>query len=119
MAHTITALNGAGVTTPLAVSEPSSDMESRTIYHDTLDGGVGQSWIPPRPRSGTLTLTYTAEADANAARLLFAAAPRFSWVTTDVSTLSMTFGVDSSISTNLDASTGVWTVSVGFQELPA
>jgi hypothetical protein len=117
--HTITALNGAGSTAPLTVSDYSSSMESRTSYHDTLDGGLGQSWVRPRPRSGTLTLTYDNETDANTARLLHALAPALQWLTSDLTTASMTYGVDGSIDLSQDAEAGVWTLSVGFQELAA
>jgi hypothetical protein len=119
MAHTITASNGAGSTTPLAVSEYSSSMSSRTVYHDTLDGGLGQSWVPPRPRSGTLTLTYATEAAANAARLLHAQSPTYLWATDALTTVPMTYGVDGSIDLSYDAGSKVWTLTVGFQEVPA
>jgi len=119
MAHTITATNGTGSTSPVAVSNYSISMQSRTVYHDTLDGGLGQSWVPPRPGSGTLTLTYLTEADANAARLLHTLSPTYAWATDALTTVAMTYGVDGSVDLSYDAAARVWTLTVGYQVVPA
>lgn len=109
--HTITATNGAGTTTPLAVEGYSLSLESRSHFHDTLDGGIGFAYVPPRPGSGPITLVYSSRAAAYAALSLHSLSPLFSWVSEDVPEASMTYAVDGSVSIT-PGDSGLWRVSV-------
>lgn len=118
MTHTITATNGAGSTTPLAVAGYDAARESRNIVHDLLDGSIGVSFIAPRPRSGTLVTVYSDRAEAFAAYALYAQETTFTYVSSDLTELSMTFVLDGSLSIEQDDElTDVWYVNVSFQEV--
>lgn len=118
--HTITATNGAGETSPLAVAGYAADRESRTIIHDLLDGTIGVSYVPPRPRSGTLVTVYEDRAQAWAAYHLYANSATFDYVPDDVPELGMTFTLDGRLNIEQDDDApDVWYVNVDYQEVPA
>jgi len=118
MAHVITATDGSGSTEPLFVDGYRPSRESRNIIHDLLDGSIGVSYVAPRPRSGELRLGYDNEADAFAAYNLHANETSFIYVSSDFENFAMTYALDGSLDMELDP-TGVWIVTVGFQELSA
>lgn len=117
MTHTISATNGAGSTSPVAIGGYSPSRASRNKIHDLLDGSIGVSYVAPRPRSGTLRLFYTSKTAAFAAYNLHAAKTSFALTSTDVAEVGMTYALDGSVDMDLDAETGQWWVAVGFQEL--
>lgn len=117
MTHSISANNGAGTVTPLLVSGYTPSRQSRNLVHDLLDGSLGVSFIPPRPRSGQLRLLFRTEDDAFEAFNLFGAATSFTYTNTDVPSVGMTFVLDGSVDLDLDALMGNWWVTVGFQEV--
>ncbi|AZS40044.1 hypothetical protein CVS54_01366 [Microbacterium oxydans] len=120
MSHTITASNGAGTTSPLAVAGYDSSRRSRNIIHDLLDGSIGVSYIAPRPRSGDLVTAYTDRAQAFAAFALYSQETSFTYVSDELGELGMTFVLDGSLdieSEALDETTTVWWVRVGYQEV--
>lgn len=110
MTHTIIATNGAGSASPIAVEGYNLSLESRSIFHDTLDGGIGFSYIPPRPASGTITLVFTSRVSAYDALNLHKAAPLFTWTSSDVPEASMTYAVDGNVT--ITPGVGVWRVQV-------
>lgn len=116
MPHTISAANGAGTTSPVLIDGYNPRRESRNKIHDLLDGSIGVSFIAPRPRSGTLRLLYTTEADAAAALSLHAQETSFT-LSTDLPTVGMTYVLDGSLDVDLDAEQGHWWVEVGYQEV--
>ena len=116
--HLITATNGAGVTEPLAVAGYRTARASRNIIHDLLDGSIGVSFIPPRPRADTLVTVYTDRAAAFAAYALYAEPTTFIYQSADLPNLDMTFVLDSRLEIEQDnAQVGVWYVHVGYQEV--
>lgn len=118
--HTITATNGAGSTSPLAVAGYDTSRQSRNIIHDLLDGSIGTSFIAPRPRSGDLVTVYTDRAEAFAAYALYAQESSFTYVSDDVPELGMTFVLDGSLdieAESVDEDMTVWYVRVGYQEV--
>lgn len=118
MSHTITATNGAGSTTPLAVAGYDADRQSRNIIHDLLDGSIGVSFIAPRPRSGDLVTVYTDRAEAFAAYALYANETTFAYLSDEMAELGMTFVLDGALTIEQDdENTDVWYVRVGFQEV--
>lgn len=120
MSHTITASNGAGSTSPLAVAGYDASRQSRNVVHDLLDGSIGVSFIAPRPRSGDLVTVYTDRAEAFAAYALYTEETSYTYVSDEMSELGMTFVLDGSLdieSEALDETTTVWYVRVGFQEV--
>lgn len=118
MTTTISATNGAGNTSPLAILAPySTAWQSRNIVHDTIGGDIAVSLVPPRPRSGTLELLYAAEDDAYACSALHGVQTSFTLSEPEVPHMAMTYVVDREVSTRLNEQTGEWVVSVGFQEV--
>lgn len=118
--HTITASNGAGSTSPLAVAGYDASRRSRNVIHDLLDGSIGVSFIAPRPRSGDLVTVYTDRAEAFAAYALYAEESSFTYTSGDVTELGMTFVLDGSLDIEaeaIDETQTVWYVRVGFQEV--
>jgi hypothetical protein len=117
MAHTITATNGAGSTSPTAIEGYTPSRQSRNLIHDLLDGSIGVSLIAPRPRSGQLRLLYRVQADAFSALDLLAEESTFTLASTDVPAVGMSFVIDGSVDLDLDATVGNWWVLVGYQEV--
>lgn len=118
--HTITASNGAGTTSPLAVAGYDASRRSRNVVHDLLDGSIGVSYIAPRPRSGDLVTVYTDRAEAFAAYALYAEETSFTYVSEDLGELSMSFVLDGTLNIEqetLDEEQTIWYVRVGYQEV--
>lgn len=116
--HTISATNGAGTTGPLAVTGYATERQSRNIIHDVLDGGIAVSFVPLRPRSGTLVTVYDNRADAWAAYELYASSDTFTYVNAELPEVSMTFALDGRLSIEPDEEiTGIWYVDVSYQEV--
>ena len=118
MTHEISAANGAGSTSPLAVAGYDAARQSRNIIHDLLDGTIGVSFIAPRPRSGDLVTVYDDAAQAFAALDLYGEECAFTLASSDLTQLGMTFVVDGTIGVEQDrAHPGIWYVLVGYQEV--
>lgn len=119
MAHIISAANGAGSVSPVAIEGYKARRESRNRVHDLLDGSIGVSYIAPRPRSGTLRLLFLTAATAYAALALHAQETSFTLTSTDVPSMGMRYVLDGSLDVELNAELGHWWVEIGFQELTA
>lgn len=119
MPSVITVQDGSGATTtPDLILGYDTAYESRTIVHDTLDGGIAVSMIPPRPRAGTLHLFYMTETAANDAAQLHRIAAVFTLTTDERPTINMAYVVSGQIRVQLDDATRTrWTVDVGYQEV--
>lgn len=117
--HLITANNGAGSTSPLAVAGPSeASRRSRNVIHDLLDGSVGTSFVAPRPRSGDMVTVYTDRVEAFAAFELLAEESSFKYTNAAMPELNMTFVLDGSLDIKQDDDRpDIWYVRVGFQEV--
>ncbi len=117
---TISASNGAGTTTPLAVlSEYSTTRRSRNVVHDLIGGGIAVSLVAPNPRSGTLELLYDNEESAYECADLHSVETSFVLSEPDRPHMSMTYVIDGEVTVTLDADTlTVWIVGIGFQETP-
>lgn len=118
--NTITVQDGtAASTTPDLVLGYETARSTRTIVHDTLDGGIAVSLIAPRPRAGTLRLFYKDQADAFAALELHARLSTFALVSTERPLINMVYTVaGSDARLQLDPQTrGRWTVDVPYQEV--
>ena len=117
--HLITANNGAGSTSPLAVAGPSeASRQSRNVIHDLLDGSIGVSFVAPRPRSSDMVTLYTDRAEAFAAFELLAEETSFTYTNTAMPELGMTFVLDGSLDINQDEDRpDIWYVRVGYQEV--
>lgn len=117
--NTITVQDGTGDTTvPDLVVGYETTREARTLIHDTLDGGIAVSLIPPRPRSGTLRLFYRSETAAKAAMDLHGRETSFGLESTERPTIDMSYVVTGSVRVALDEATlDRWTVDVGYQEI--
>ncbi|GMM94760.1 hypothetical protein [Microbacterium sp. MTN4-26] len=119
MAHTISAANGSGTTSPLAIDGYAPSRTSRNVIHDLLDGSIGVSYIAPRPRSGTLRLTYRTLPEAFAAFTLHGEETSFT-LTSTVSQVGMSYALDGELSMpTLDPRSGMYVIEVGYQELTA
>lgn len=116
MAHNISANNGAGSVSPVAIEGYAPSRESRNVIHDLLDGSLGVAYIAPRPRSGTLRMLFRDRTEAFFAYNLHAEETSF-LLTSDLTEIGMTYVLDGSIDMDLDAKTGLWWVSVGYQEV--
>nr|WP_315266028.1 hypothetical protein [Microbacterium lemovicicum] len=119
MTHTITASNGAGTSTPVAVENYGIRAESRSTFHDTLDGGLGLAYVPPRLASTTLSLVFTNSADAWACYNLHQASARFMLSSDETPEIAMTYAVSGSVEIVPDARAGLWRVSIDTQVVPA
>lgn len=120
MSTTITVQDGTGAqTTPDLVLGYEAARQTRSIVHDTLDGGIAVSLIPPRPRSGILRLFYKDQAAAFAAMDLHSRVSTFNLVSTERPPINMVFvAAPSDIRVQLDPETrNVWTVDVPYQEV--
>ncbi|WP_322412071.1 hypothetical protein [Microbacterium invictum] len=117
MAHTITANNGGGMTEPLNVIDYSAELASRNVTYDLLDGSLGTVYVPPRPRSGTLRLVYQNRAAAHAAVALHKQPASFTYISSELAEVSMTYALEGSVRLIQDATVGLWYVEVGFQEV--
>lgn len=122
MTTTITRVSDSATTSPDLVLGYATDRAGRNIVHDLLGGdGIAVVLIAPRPRSGTLELFYTDEADAWAAlELHTSTADSFTLADTDRPAIGMAYVLDSSgVSLALDEETrDHWVVSVNYQETP-
>lgn len=118
--NTITVQDGTGASTaPALILGYQTARTSRSIVHDTLDGGIAVSLIPPRPRSGTLRLFYTEQADAFAALELHARVSTFALVSDERAPINMVYTVaGSDLRLELDEQTRHrWTLDVPYQEV--
>lgn len=116
--HTITSNVTGATSNPLAVTDYAKTRESRNIVHDTLDGGIGVSYIPPRPSSGTYTFHYRNEVDAVGCYELHARAGSFTFSTTALTLANRTYAVsDGGVGIMFDPAIQHWIVTVGFQEI--
>ncbi|WP_262002229.1 hypothetical protein [Microbacterium sp. Mcb102] len=105
-------------TRPLAVAGYAADLQSRNEFHDLLDGSIGVSYVPPRPRSGTLVTVYDDREAAFAAVAMYRAGKTFRYASTDLAELGMDFALDGVLSVEQDRDdTDVWYVLVGYQEV--
>lgn len=116
--NTITVNDGtAASTTPQLIDGYTSARAGRTIVHDTLDGDIAVSLIPPRPRSGTLQLLYASETAANECLTLHARSASFTLVSTERATVGMTYVVTDERIVLDDETRNVWTVEITYQEI--
>lgn len=117
--NTITVQDGTGATTsPVLVLGYETARESRNIVHDTLDGGIAVSMIPPRPRSGVLRLFYLDEATAAAALELHGRDAYFTLDSDERPSISMAYIIRDALELRLDEDTRErWTLDVGYQEI--
>ena len=105
-------------TQPLGVAGYAAARRSRNEFHDLLDGSIGVSFVPPRPRNGTLVTVYDNRADAHAAVTMYAAGRLFRYAHPDLPELGMDFALDGNLDIEQDpADTNVWYVLVGYQEV--
>ena len=105
-------------TRPLAVAGYAADRESRNVIHDLLDGSIGVSFVPPRPRSGTLVTVYDSRAEAFAALAMYGAGKVFRYSNLDLPELGMDFALDGRLGVEQDeGDVDVWYVLVGYQEV--
>lgn len=119
MSTTISASNGAGSSSPIAVlAEYSATRTSRNIVHNLIGGGIAVSLVAPNPRSGVVEYLFTDETEAWSCLDLHANETSFVLTDTTTPPVSMTYVVDGEVSIRLDEATStVWVVSVGFQEV--
>jgi hypothetical protein len=120
MTATISAVTGAGTTSPTTVLSPyEATNRSRNVIHDLIGGGIAVSIVAPNPRSGVLELLYPTEAEAEAARQLHLLETGFTLTDTETPSIGMTYVVDGEVSIRLDEDTLTqWILAVGFQETP-
>ena len=118
MTATITATNGAGTSTPLAVGSPyETQWQGRNVVHDLIGGGIAVSLVQPRPRSGDLELLYETEEDAFDCAALHRVETTFTLIETSRPHISMTYVVDG-VQVALNPETlHDWTVTIGYQEV--
>jgi len=119
MASLITVNDGSSDTiSPVLVLGYETERESQNIVHDIIGGGIGVTLIRPRPRSGTLNLLFTEEADAKDALDTLSRETTFTLSDTDRSTIAMTFVANGRIGLVLDSETrDTWEVAVDYQEV--
>lgn len=118
MTHTITATNGAGSTSPLAVEKYAADRSSRNVIHDLLDGSLGVSFVAPRLRSGVLSLVYETRAEAWAGFNLHTQLTSFQYLSSEVAEIGMKYVLDGrGVTMTQHEGTGLWLVAVEFQEV--
>lgn len=119
MTTTISASNGAGSSSPIAVlAEYSATRTSRNVLHNLIGGGIAVSLVAPNPRSGVIEYLFTDETAAWSCLDLHAVETTFVLTETSRPVVSMTYVVNGEASIRLDAATStVWVVSVGFQEV--
>ena len=119
MASIITANDGSSESTePTLVLGYDTEQESMNQVYDIIGGGIAVALVRPRPRSGTLRLFYLTEADADAARELHTRETTFSLVSSERSSIAMTYVLDGRLRVELDEETrDRWVVEVGYQEI--
>lgn len=116
--HIITSNATSATSEPVAVTDYAKNRESRNIIHDTLNGGIGISYVAPRPSSGTYTFHFRTETDAQACYDLHAIVGSFTFTTDALTLANRTYVVsDGGIGITFDPGLGHWVVTVGFQEI--
>lgn len=115
MTATITADNGVGTTSPVAIPDVPSEDESRNLSYDLIDGGMAAVLRPPRPRSGNLELWYDTYAAREAARVLHRETTTFTITDPEIG-LSMVYMVGTG-GTRVSRQGPAWILMVSFQEL--
>lgn len=114
----ITRLSDSATTTPTLVLGWTDERESQTVVHDLIGGGIAVTLVDSRPRSGTMSLLYSTEANAVAARDLLASADEYTIADPDrAAAVDMQFVT---LSTSLvldDESRDAWQIDVDFQEI--
>lgn len=104
---------------PFAVTTHAPDRESANVIRTRLDGSVSVLVRGDKPRAGTFEMVFN-ENDAAALAVSILTRPtRFRYENALRPDLSMTFARDGRLTTTYDASTRLWTFTVGFQETPA
>lgn len=117
MSTVITRTSDSATATPILVTGYDARREGRNVTHDMLDGTIVVTLIDPRPRSGTLSLLFSDEADANAAMLLHATSDTYTLAVSERPTLDMTY-VAGGLGISLEDQTrDLWLVTVDFQEI--
>lgn len=119
MSTTISASNGAGSSSPVAVlAEYSATRASRNVIHNLIGGGIAVSLVAPNPRSGVVEYLFADETAAWSCLALHANETTFVLTETSVPPVSMTYVVDGEVSIRLDQATSTaWIVAVGYQEI--
>lgn len=120
MTHTITAQDGTGATTvPDAIVGFAPEVESGNEVHELIaEGAIAVTLVGDLPRTGSLSLRYSSDADAEAARLLLGRPCAFVLSSTSRPIVGMTFVRAGRMSPAMhDVIDGLWTFEVGFQEL--
>lgn len=116
--HTITSTVTGETSTPLAVTDYEKTRQSRNIVHDTLNGGIGISYVAPRPSSGTYTFHFRTEADAHACYDLHVIVGSFTFATDALDLANRTYILsDGGVTIRFDPTYEQWVVTVGFQEI--
>lgn len=111
MTHSIVATNGAGSASPYLVENYAHSLESRSHFHDTLDGGIGFAFVAPRPGSGPITLVFKDRASAFAALNLHKLGAQFTWTPSEVPEAAMTYAVDGNVTIS-GPDLGLWRVQI-------
>lgn len=113
-----TILHTGGTIQPLAVTTYLTSREAGTIVHPILGRSNPDVTLrPAMPRTGTLTLAFTDEADAKDAEDVHAAGGVFSLTSDTLTTIDMTYVPNGRIERELVAGLTHWLVRIDFQEV--
>ena len=105
-------------TQPVYVLGYETSRASRNVFHDVIGrSDPDVTLMPASLRTGTLELLYTTEAAALEAERMHAVMAVLTLADIDVPSVGMTYVVDGTLQRRLDATVGVWTVSVPYREV--
>lgn len=113
---TLTALNGAGDTTPDLVTVYTAGREGRNIFHDLIGGGQAIALVAPAPPAGELECLYTDAAAAHAAVLLHAEESLFTITDGDHPWLEFSYAIAGDVELEQDDTRRVWVVTIPYRE---
>lgn len=120
MTSTITVLDGSGDSTePVAVSGIGMSASSANVVHELIEpGSIAVTLGGDLPRSGTLTMIYTDDAEADAARVLLGRPATFALQTDERPVTDLTFVRVGDMSAAVhDTVSSLWVLTVGVQEI--
>lgn len=115
----ITITQGAATATPaMAVDGYTWEQESGNVVHQVLGASVpAVSYSPLRARSGSLTLMFDTATAAALCVSMHAAAGPLHFVDTAVPFSGMDYVAVGTISRRLDPTSGLWLVTVPYQDI--
>jgi hypothetical protein len=113
---TITADNGGGTSSPLAILTPwAAGWPSRNVFHDLIGGDIAVSLAKARPRSGEFQALFDNDNDAlDCVALHRTNITTFTLTDSGRGAADMGYALDGEVRMELQANLTYWVVTIGY-----